>query len=115
MDAHSKALHDGVGETKIQWEGESGSRPLVDRQCILNEGEWAQQTPPNRTWILWSIGSLSGIWIWITRNRRRWQIPTMVWFGASGLLSLFFILCWLISPLEGYGFNENWFSLILSI
>ena len=105
-----KALHDGVAEANIQWEGESESRPLMDRQCVLNEGEWAPQTPPNRTWILWAVGSLMGTWIWITRKRSiTWQIPIMFWFGFSGLLSSFFILCWLLSPLEGYGFNENWF------
>lgn len=105
-----QALHDGVEQATIQWEGDDTLRPLVDRTCVLNEGDWAPTTPPDRRWIFWTIGGLMSLWIWITRRRSRsWQLPTILWFTCSGLLSSFFIACWLLSPLEGYGFNENWF------
>lgn len=105
-----QALYNGVDEANIQWEGDDQSRPLVDRHCVLNEGEWAPPEPPHRKWILWCVGGMMGLWIWTTRNRGGvWQIPTMVWFGTSGFLSSFFMACWLLSPLDGYGFNENWF------
>jgi len=105
-----KALHDGVNEATIQWEGESTERPLVDRSCILNEGNWAPQNPPNREYWLWGAGIMMGVWIWATRKRSLlWQVPTILFFGFSGGLSAFFIGCWLLSDLEGYGFNENWF------
>ena len=105
-----QALHDGVGQASIQWEGDENPKPLVDRTCVLNEGEWAPVEPPDRITILWGMGVLMGLWIWMTRTRSTsWQLPTVIWFTGSGLISTFFISCWLLSPLEGYGFNENWF------
>ena len=105
-----QALQLGVNDSEIQWEGEAKTRPLVDRTCVLNKGDWAAKEPPQYTVILWCLGSMMGLWIWCTRNRsNRWQIHTILRFGASGCLSSFFMACWLLSPLEGYGFNENWF------
>ncbi len=105
-----QALHDGVAQATIQWEGEENIKPLIDKTCVLNEGDWAPTEPPDRDWMLLSIGSVMGLWIWMTRTRSiGWQLPTMMWFAGSGLLSTFFIVCWVFSPLEGYGFNENWF------
>ena len=105
-----QSLYKGVDDATIQWTGEESTRPLVDRVCVLNKGEWAPSEPPDRRWLLWSIGGLMGVWIWMTRMRSRfWQLPTILWFTSSGLLSTFFITCWLVSTLDGYGFNENWF------
>ena len=85
-----QALHDGVGQATIQWEGDENQKPLVDRTCVLNEGKWAPAEPLDRTSILWGMGTLMDCWIWLTRIRSRiWQVPTMVWFTLSGLLSAF--------------------------
>ena len=105
-----EALHNGAKEATIQWEGESTERLLVDKTCVLNEGEWAPKAPPSRAHWLWGVGFAMGLWIWVTRERARaWHLPTLLFFGFSGALSSFFLGCWLLSDLEGYGFNENWF------
>ena len=56
-----QALHDGVGQASIQWEGDENPKPLVDRTCVLNEGEWAPVEPPDRITILWGMGVLMGL------------------------------------------------------
>ena len=105
------ALHNGVSDASIQWSPDSQPQPLVDRNCVLNEGVWAPPSPPNRIGWMLSLGLLmSGlIWRW-SQSKSRWlTIPIALWFGLFGGLSCFFILCWTMSGLVGYGFNENWF------
>lgn len=104
------ALHNGLNEATITWEGEQSPRSLVDRTCVLNEGEWAPNKPPQRGVTFVLLGLMMGLWtIYSYKRPWFWSIPNALFFGASGLLSSFFIGCWLFSSLEGYGFNENWF------
>lgn len=105
------ALHDGVGEATIQWSEGVPPKPLVDKTCVLNDGQWAPPTPPNRIGLLFTIGALIGgfIWWWNGRTSRWFTIPISLWFVSVGGLSSFFIVCWIWSSLDGYGFNENWF------
>ena len=67
---------------RIQWEGDENQRPLVDRTCVLNEGEWAPAEPPNRTTILWTDWWTDGTLDLDDSDalRRSWQLPTMIWF-----------------------------------
>ncbi len=104
------ALHNGLEKATVQWEGNQAPRQLVDRTCVLHEGEWAPSIPPQRGLSFLAIGLVVGLWTLLTYKRPwYWSIPNALFFMASGLLSLFFIGCWLVSTLEGYGFNENWF------
>ena len=107
-----QSLFHGVNDASIQWEtDEDGDpRPLVDQTCVMNEGDWAPTQPPNRFGFFCLLGSTVGLWLFQTRRKNYlWQIPSILWFGSSGMLSGFFIFCWIFSSLDGYGFNENWF------
>ena len=105
-----KALFQGLHDASIQWETDEHPRPLVDQTCVLNEGDWAPQEPPNRLGFFSVLGCAIGLWIFQTRRKTSlWQLPSILWFVASGMLSGFFMFCWMFSSLEGYGFNENWF------
>ncbi len=105
-----QSLSEGVAQASIQWEGENVPRPLVDKTCVLNQGDSVSSEPPQRGLLLWGLGLIIAVLGWWSRDKPKpYRVPTCLFFMFSGGLSTFFIVCWLFCSLEGYGFNENWF------
>lgn len=104
-----KRLYDELQTTTIPTP--SGDRPLIDYECELNDGGWAPESP-NRDWtpfLLVGI-SISGLMaVWRKNQNVLSSVCLSTWFLMSGLMSTFFMGCWLLSSLDGYGPNENWF------
>jgi len=105
-----RSLFQGVNDAMITWETDENPRPLVDQTCLMNDGDWAPEQPPNRLGFFGLLGGTMGLWLFQTRRKTTlWNLPGILWFVASGMLSAFFVFCWVFSSLDGYGFNENWF------
>jgi len=96
---------------------DGSTRPLVDRECILNEGGygWTPDSPPSRWPIMWLIGLLLGLVFAVSVNTETKLLRigaglTMgLFFLFAGALGSIFMYFWLVSSLDGYGPNENWF------
>ena len=87
------------------------SIPLVDYECELNPGAWAPESPNRDLNQFLLIGIIMGL-VSMCWYKTKDQLSTSIlsgWFVTSGLLSTFFMGCWMFSSLDGYGFNENWF------
>lgn len=93
------------------------TRPLVDRECILNEGGygWTPTEPPTRWPLMWLIGTLLGLIFMVSvdtgsRGLRIGAGLTMgLFFLFAGGLGSIFMYFYFVSTLDGYGPNENWF------
>ena len=85
--------------------------PLVDHECDLNPGAWAPDNPTRHTLKFALFGSIvAGVSVYWYKTRDRLSTTILSsWFMVSGLISTFFMGCWMFSTLDGYGFNENWF------
>ena len=106
-------LMNNVSKATIVWE-DGVERPLVDHTCILNEGQgWAAKEVSSRWTWFWGSGlGLAALGFLSFKHRILKIIQNCILMGFfffSGSLSLFFIICWIFSNLDGYGWNENWF------
>mgnify|MGYP003952486547 CR=1 FL=1 len=109
-------LMEETGKLQISL-SDGSTRPLVDRECILNEGGhgWTPTAPPTRWPLMWLLGTLLGLVFAVSvdtgiKGLRIGAGLTMgLFFLFGGGLGSIFMYFWLTSTLDGYGPNENWF------